>query len=30
MYLEGHGEHWDQTADYVVQHERIWLAVIDQ
>jgi tRNA A-37 threonylcarbamoyl transferase component Bud32 len=30
MYLEGHGEHWNQTADYVVQHERVWLSAIDQ
>lgn len=28
MYLRGHGEHWDRTADYIVRHERLWRRVV--
>lgn len=24
MYTQGHGEHWDQTADYIAQHQQVW------
>jgi phosphotransferase family enzyme len=27
MYLDGHGEHWDRTADHVVEHEAVWRRV---
>ncbi len=30
MYLQGHGEHWDRTADFVAEHERVWRAAIGQ
>lgn len=29
MYVHGHGEHWDRTADYVAGHEALWRRVID-
>jgi len=28
MYIQGHGEHWDQTADYVAQHHQVWRRAI--
>jgi tRNA A-37 threonylcarbamoyl transferase component Bud32 len=28
MYSQGHGEHWDRTAEYVAQHEHVWRAAI--
>jgi len=28
MYVEGHGEHWDQTAKYVAQHEQVWRSAV--
>lgn len=30
MYLEGHGTHWDETADYVAQHEEVWRRAINE
>ncbi|MCW2792079.1 MAG: aminoglycoside phosphotransferase [Nocardioides sp.] len=30
MYLNGHGEHWDQAADYVAEHDRAWRKAIDR
>lgn len=30
MYTEGHGEHWDQTATYVAQHEQVWRRAIEK
>jgi tRNA A-37 threonylcarbamoyl transferase component Bud32 len=30
MYIHGHGEHWDRTADYVAEHERVWRTAIGQ
>jgi Ser/Thr protein kinase RdoA (MazF antagonist) len=28
MYLHGHGELWDQAADYLAHHERVWRSAI--
>ena len=30
MYLAGHGEHWDETATYVGQHEQVWSRALDR
>lgn len=30
MYEQGHGDHWDQTADYVAQHQQILRRAIDR
>lgn len=30
MYVQGHGQHWARTADYVAKHEQVWRAAIDQ
>jgi Ser/Thr protein kinase RdoA (MazF antagonist) len=30
MYIRGHGEHWDKTADYVAKHEEVWRRAIRQ
>lgn len=30
MYVQGHGEHWDRTAEYVAAHERLWQRVIGE
>ncbi len=24
MYAEGHGRHWNETADFIEHHERVW------
>jgi hypothetical protein len=24
MYVEGHGQHWDDTATFIARHEAIW------
>jgi len=28
MFIEGHGDHWDQTATYIADHEQIWRGAI--
>jgi Ser/Thr protein kinase RdoA (MazF antagonist) len=30
MYVAGHGEHWDETAEYVGRHEQVWRRAIDR
>ncbi len=30
MFTDGHGEHWDQCADYVAQHDDEWRRAIDK
>ncbi len=29
MYLEGHGKHWSETADYVARHADVWERAIN-
>lgn len=28
MFIEGHGEHWRQAADYVAAHESVWVRAL--
>jgi hypothetical protein len=28
MYVHGHGEHWDGTAEFIARHERLWRRAI--
>jgi len=30
MYLEGHGTHWKETADYVARHADVWQRAINE
>jgi tRNA A-37 threonylcarbamoyl transferase component Bud32 len=30
MFLEGHGNHWKETADYVAQHAEVWQRAINE
>jgi tRNA A-37 threonylcarbamoyl transferase component Bud32 len=30
MFVQGHGEHWDQTANYVATHEQVWQRAINE
>ena len=29
MYVQGHGDHWDRTADYISQHDQVWRRAIE-
>jgi hypothetical protein len=24
MYVEGHGQHWNDTVEFIARHERTW------
>jgi tRNA A-37 threonylcarbamoyl transferase component Bud32 len=30
MFEHGHGEHWDQTANYIATHEQVWQRAINE
>jgi tRNA A-37 threonylcarbamoyl transferase component Bud32 len=30
MFERGHGEHWDQTANYIATHERVWQRAVNE